>query len=148
MTERESIGALVKFHTRHKLLIMSHSVQHYRDMGRLVAHAKKKTIKILFEQYQDLLMAAMRLKTTMKKNVNVLQHMLGYFKKDLTRDEKQELLEVFDTYRKGHVPLIVPVRYLGAFCPFVFARSMSSQSSVSSSSPSSTSTENRRGINP
>ncbi len=46
------------------------------------------------------------------KNLNVLQHIMGYFKQQLTSDEKQELLEVLDRYRKEHLPLIVPVTLL------------------------------------
>jgi uncharacterized protein YbgA (DUF1722 family) len=36
-------------------------------------------------------------------------HLLGYFKQQLSADEKQELLELIDQYRAGHIPLIVPV---------------------------------------
>ena len=41
--------------------------------------------------------------------------MLGYFKKQLTSDEKQELLEIIDDYRKGLVPLVVPVTLFNHF---------------------------------
>jgi uncharacterized protein YbgA (DUF1722 family) len=102
-------GRLVDFHTRHKLLLMAHSVEHYRRMGKLVAEAGKRPLSELFEEYQRLLMEAMRLKATVSKNSNVLMHAMGYFKKDLSPDEKQELLEVIGNYRKGHVPLLVPV---------------------------------------
>ena len=54
-------------------------------------------------------MEALTLKTTPKKNLNVLQHVMGYFKKQLSKDEKQELLEVFDGYRQEFVPLVVPI---------------------------------------
>ena len=103
------MGNLVDFHTRHKLLMMSHSPNHSRLMGKLVAGGKAIPTKDLFEQYETLLMEALRLKTTLKKNINVLQHIMGYFKKDLSADEKQELLEIIEQYRKEHVPLIVPV---------------------------------------
>jgi uncharacterized protein YbgA (DUF1722 family)/uncharacterized protein YbbK (DUF523 family) len=115
LNEKRSRGELVRFHTRHKLLIMSHSVEHYRQMGKLVAEAKGASLPALYEQYQALLMAAMQLKTTTKKQVSVLQHLMGYFKKDLTGDEKKELLEIFDHYRKGHVPLIVPVTLINHY---------------------------------
>ena len=115
LKEDKTRGGLVKFHTQHKLLIMSHSVQHYRTMGKLVAHGKEKSLKALFSEYQQQLMAGLKLKTTIKKNVNVLQHLMGYFKKDLTGDEKQELLEIFDNYRKGHIPLIVPITLIGHY---------------------------------
>jgi len=54
-------------------------------------------------------MAALRLKTTPAKNINVLQHILGYFKNQLAADEKQEMLEILNNYRSGDVPLIVPI---------------------------------------
>jgi uncharacterized protein YbgA (DUF1722 family)/uncharacterized protein YbbK (DUF523 family) len=108
-------GRLVDFHTSHKLLIMSHSVEHYRTMGKLVAQAKGLALKELYDIYQGHLMEALRLKTTIKKHVNVVQHMMGYFKKDLSSDEKQELLELMDLYRHGHVPLIVPLTLMNHY---------------------------------
>jgi len=41
---------------------------------------------------------------------------MGYFKKNLTNDEKQELLSVFDQYRSGCVPLIVPITLIKHLC--------------------------------
>ena len=84
-------------------------------MGKLVAQAKEKSLADLYDEYQKQLMAAIQLRTTIKKNVNVLQHLMGYFKKNLTGDEKQELLEIVDTYRKGHVPLIVPITLIAHY---------------------------------
>ncbi|MCG8685636.1 MAG: DUF523 and DUF1722 domain-containing protein [Desulfobacterales bacterium] len=105
----KTVGGLVDFHTKNKYLILSHSQNHYRTMGRLVAQGKKVSTDELFEQYESQLLKAMDLKTTLKKNINVLHHMMGFFKKDLSPDEKQELLSVIDQYRNGYVPLIVPM---------------------------------------
>ena len=107
--QRKSRGAIVAFHTGHKLQIMSHSVKHYRDMGRLVAQVKDMPLNSLYEQYESLLMQALSLMATVKKNVNVLQHMAGYFKKQLSRDEKKELQEVIEQYHRNYTPLIVPI---------------------------------------
>jgi uncharacterized protein YbgA (DUF1722 family) len=112
---KKSIGNLVDFHTRHKLLIMSHSPNHSRMMGKLVAEGKALLMEDLFTQYETLLMEALRLKTTLKKNVNVIQHIMGYFKKQLSADEKQELLEIIEQYRQEYVPLIVPVTLLNHY---------------------------------
>jgi len=109
------MGRLVDFHTRNKLLILSHSPKHYRLMGKLVAGGKKMPMDELFDQYQLLLMEALKLKTTIRKNGNVLQHLMGYFKKQLTADEKQELLEVFDQYRNEYVPLLVPITLINHY---------------------------------
>ena len=105
----KTLGRLVSFHTRHKLLLLSHSPQNHNEMGKLVANAKKIPPYELFERYQGLLMETLGLKTTVKKQINVLQHMMGYFKEELSPDEKQELLEIIEQYRMGYVPLIVPV---------------------------------------
>ena len=106
---KRSRGKLVTFHTQHKLLLLSHSPKHAGAMGKLVAKAKHLPQGELYSAYQDLLMQALKLKTTIKKNINVLQHMMGYFKKQLSGDEKQELLETMDQYREGYIPLIVPI---------------------------------------
>jgi uncharacterized protein YbgA (DUF1722 family)/uncharacterized protein YbbK (DUF523 family) len=115
LSGKKSMGSLVDFHTRHKLLIMSHSPSHSQMMGKLVAEGKALPVKDLFTQYETLLIAALRLKTTLKKNINVLQHIMGYFKKQLSPDEKQEVLEIIQQYRQEYVPLIVPVTLLNHY---------------------------------
>jgi uncharacterized protein YbgA (DUF1722 family)/uncharacterized protein YbbK (DUF523 family) len=115
LAQKESRGNLVSFHTRHKLLILSHSPRHYETMGKWVAQAKDRPLKELYQKYQILLMEALLLKTTPKKNSNVLQHMMGYFKEQLSSDEKQELLEVIDHYRQEYVPLIVPATLMNHY---------------------------------
>jgi len=102
-------GGLVEFHSEHKFLILSHSNKHYQDMGRLVSAAKQFPLQELFEKYQTKLMEALKLRSTAKKNTNVLMHMAGYFKDRITADEKVELLEIFELYRNELVPLIVPI---------------------------------------
>ena len=109
LTRKESRGNVVDFHTKHKLLILSHSPKHYQGMGKLVAQAKDLSLKELYQRYQTLLLESLELKTTPKKNANVLQHLMGYFKEQLSSDEKQELLEVIDHYRQEYIPLIVPI---------------------------------------
>jgi uncharacterized protein YbgA (DUF1722 family)/uncharacterized protein YbbK (DUF523 family) len=113
--QKKSIGALVAFHTRHKLLILSHSPKHYQAMGKLVAAAQKNALSSLYDQYQTMLMEALRIKATASKHSNVLQHMMGYFKAELSADEKQELLETIDRYRRGLLPLIVPVTLISHY---------------------------------
>jgi uncharacterized protein YbgA (DUF1722 family)/uncharacterized protein YbbK (DUF523 family) len=109
LVKREKRGEVVDFHTRHKLLILSHSPKHYQTIGKLVARAKDLPLKELYQQYQTFLLESLELKTTPKKNANVLMHMMGYFREQLSSGEKQELLEVVDHYRQGYIPLIVPI---------------------------------------
>jgi uncharacterized protein YbgA (DUF1722 family) len=115
LARKRAMGNLVDFHTRNKLLILSHSQKHYRLMGKLVADGKQMPIKALYDQYQQILMEALKLKTTIKKHANVMQHLMGYFKKQLSSDEKQELLEVFEQYRNELVPLLVPITLINHY---------------------------------
>jgi uncharacterized protein YbgA (DUF1722 family)/uncharacterized protein YbbK (DUF523 family) len=113
--DNPSYGAVVKFHTQHKLLIFSHSEKIYREMGRLVAHGKALPFEEFLAEYRTLLLKALQLKTTLNKHTNVLQHIMGYFKHDLSSDEKQEALDLIHSYKQGLVPLIVPITLLNHF---------------------------------
>lgn len=108
-------GALVDFHARHKLLLLSHSTKLYREMGKLVAEQKRHSLQDLWSRYEALLMEALKLKTSPKKHVNVLMHMMGYFREKLSTDEKKELLEIFEHTAQGFVPLIVPLTLIGHY---------------------------------
>ncbi|WP_461209783.1 YbgA family protein [Desulfocurvus sp. DL9XJH121] len=108
-------GALVDFHTRHKMLIRSHDEVTYREMGGLVARVAEDGLQEVLDRYFALLSRALSRKSTVKKHVNVLTHCVGHFKKLLTSDEKQELLEVIDQYRLGLTPLIVPVTLMNHY---------------------------------
>ena len=103
------IRDLVAFHTEHKLLILSHSPKHFSVLGQLIAKPKQNKPEDLNAEYVNLLMECLRLVATVKKNTNVLQHIIGYFKNQLSSDDKKELLEVIENYHKGYIPLIVPI---------------------------------------
>lgn len=107
-----SLGRLVAFHSDQKLLLMAHSPAHYTSMGRLVAGAKGKKPTALKREYEEAYMEALRHAATPRKNTNVLFHAMGYFKKRLTPDEKQEMIEAIESYHRRLVPLIVPLTLL------------------------------------
>jgi uncharacterized protein YbgA (DUF1722 family)/uncharacterized protein YbbK (DUF523 family) len=101
--------ALIRFHTIHKYLLLAHSQQHYETMGRLVGQVEHYRLKELTSKYGEHFMKALMMKATVRKHVNVLQHIVGYFKSRLTTHEKVELLGVIADYHRGLTPLIVPL---------------------------------------
>jgi len=113
--KNKTIKNLVDFHTDHKLLLMSHSPEHLTELGKHVAQAKDQPPHTVFESYFSTLMDALRLKATVKKNVNVLHHMMGFLKKRPSSDENQELLDIIEHYHQGLTPLIVPVTMLNHY---------------------------------
>ncbi|MDD4224177.1 MAG: DUF523 and DUF1722 domain-containing protein, partial [Candidatus Cloacimonetes bacterium] len=110
-----SAGALVDFHTRHKLLLMAHNPALYREMGKLVAAVRQYPPDEFAEIYLARLMQATSYHATRAKHQNVLQHILGYFKAELTAAEKAELLELIASYRNRLLPLIVPVTLINHY---------------------------------
>jgi uncharacterized protein YbgA (DUF1722 family)/uncharacterized protein YbbK (DUF523 family) len=112
MGSRFDRGRLVKFHTTEKYLILSHSPRHYTLLGRLVAAAKRFPPAELRDRYAALYMEALAVKTTAGKNINVMMHILGFFKERLAAAEKADLLQVIEDYRGGLIPLVVPLTLL------------------------------------
>ncbi len=110
-----SRGRLVEFHTIHKYLLLAHSPKHYEELGKLVANAKKYKPDNLLEQYGFLFMEALKVKSTYKKNVNVLKHILGFLRDHLTIGEKQDILNTITDYHKRLLPLIVPITLLSHY---------------------------------
>lgn len=114
-SQRKTLGSLVKFHERHKYLLMAHCPKTLKLLGAMVAAGKKQDSSDLYAKYLDHLLTAMEKIATVRKNTNVLHHIMGYFKKDLAADEKQELLEIIETYHSELVPLIVPVTIINHY---------------------------------
>jgi uncharacterized protein YbgA (DUF1722 family)/uncharacterized protein YbbK (DUF523 family) len=102
-------AALVDFHTRHKFCVLAHDEPAYRELGRLVAAAGKGDITATAGEYIRVLMKALARVATPKRHTNVLLHIVGYFKENLNREDKAELLEHIEAYRRELVPLIVPM---------------------------------------
>jgi len=105
-------AGLVDFQRRHKYLLMAHSPELARRLGALAAQAGIRPLAGLLSEYEALFLAAIKQKATVRKHANVLQHMLGYFKKQLDEFEKRELLQVIGNYRQGLVPLVAPLTLL------------------------------------
>ena len=106
---RWAAGDLVAFHTAHKLVLLAHSTEAYRTLGRLVAGAKAADRPSLRQRYTAQFMDALTAIATPKRHTNVLQHMAGYFKNVLEPASRAELQAAIEDYRLGLVPLIVPI---------------------------------------
>jgi uncharacterized protein YbgA (DUF1722 family)/uncharacterized protein YbbK (DUF523 family) len=109
---RPRVGDLVAFHAAHKFAILAHSPRDYAELGRLVAGAGPRLAGDTLATYGTRFMQALAVRATRARHVNVLQHLAGFFKRQLTDDERAELGEVIAEYRRGLVPLVVPLTLL------------------------------------
>jgi uncharacterized protein YbgA (DUF1722 family)/uncharacterized protein YbbK (DUF523 family) len=109
---RWTTGGLVRFHTAHKMSLLSHSTAGYNELGGLVAAAKKTARARLRSDYESRFMWTMSQIATTRRHTNVLMHMAGHLKKVLDSASRQELTACIDEYRRGLVPLVVPLTLL------------------------------------
>jgi uncharacterized protein YbgA (DUF1722 family)/uncharacterized protein YbbK (DUF523 family) len=106
---RWTTGALVRFHTAHKLTLLAHSPDAYRSLGRLVAGASAMPRAEVKAEYESGFMNGLSTLATPRKHVNVLQHMLGYLRGVVDDGSRAELADTVSDYQQGLVPLVVPV---------------------------------------
>ncbi|MBA1201962.1 DUF1722 domain-containing protein [Pseudomonas capeferrum] len=108
-----SRGALIGFHSRYKYLLMANNPQAYRDIGRLLGTmSREDDPQQVGQHYFGQLMTALGRCASRGTHSNVLQHLSGYFRNVLDRDDKAELQQVINQYQGGIVPLVVPLTLL------------------------------------
>ncbi|SEN29355.1 Uncharacterized conserved protein YbgA, DUF1722 family [Pseudomonas sp. ok272] len=104
--------ALTDFHARHKYLLMAHNPVQYKVLGKLLATLHQNDPAELGPRYFRALMSALQQQATRGTHANVLQHLSGYFKHRISREDKQYLHRAIEQYRQGLAPLRVPLSLL------------------------------------
>jgi uncharacterized protein YbgA (DUF1722 family)/uncharacterized protein YbbK (DUF523 family) len=100
---------LIEFHSRHKLAVMVHNQAAYKRLGQRLANIDKRRLPELVAEYETELMQALQRQASRKSHCNVLQHLQGYFSKQLAAGDRAELTGLIEEYRRGLVPLIAPL---------------------------------------
>ena len=108
-SSRWTIGSLVKFHTAHKMSLLAHSTTAYNGLGRLVGRGRDLPRAELRRAYETLFMRTLAIPATRARYTNVLQHIAGHLKTVVDDDDRGELAACIDEYRRGLVPLVVPL---------------------------------------
>ncbi|MGE8361228.1 YbgA family protein [Pseudomonas sp.] len=104
--------ALIDFHARHKYLLMATDPRRYKTLGRMLGNLADEDLQTLAPRYFSTLMTALGRCATRGTHSNVLQHLSGYFKRSMSRDDRHELQRLIDQYREGIIPLVVPLTLL------------------------------------
>ncbi len=105
-------ASLTDFHARHKLILYSHNQDLGRKLGRELSAAHQQPIEDYAPRYLADLMTILQIYAKRSNHVNVLEHIRGYLKQDLDKSDKQELTDSIENYRRGLLPLIVPITLL------------------------------------
>jgi uncharacterized protein YbgA (DUF1722 family)/uncharacterized protein YbbK (DUF523 family) len=107
---------LVAFHARHKLQLLAHDPVRYRSAGRLVAAAgSAASPPETAAAYGELFLTAMCSPATRGRNANALLHAYSRVGRALSPSRRADLVARIDAYRRGEVPLSVPVALLAHY---------------------------------
>ena len=113
--EKPSIGGLVKFHQKHKYMLMSYSQDGLRELGRIVANKESLDPETACSKYLKKFTALTFKPAPRSKHSNVLYHMFGYFSREIDEFDRHETIDVIEKYREGIVPLVLPVMRISNF---------------------------------
>ena len=107
-----TLSSLVDFHRVHKFLLHSKDENIYRQLGKIVGNHEQKEFALILDEYELLYKRAIAIKSSIGKTRNVLEHMAGFLKKFLSKEEKVFLHEQIDDCAAKIVPVIVPLSTL------------------------------------
>jgi uncharacterized protein YbgA (DUF1722 family)/uncharacterized protein YbbK (DUF523 family) len=104
--------SLINFHTRHKFQLLAHSEKIYRELGPMLGDLKSEPLENIADRYIHLFMEAMNKKVSRGSHMNAMQHLMGYLRDSMGDEDRKVMLEQMEAYRRGEVPLVVPMTLL------------------------------------
>lgn len=107
-----TLGGLVDFHRRYKFLLQSKDERLYRELGNIVANRDAKDFPTILLEYEILYKTAIAKKSSVGRSRNVLEHIAGFLKKYLSKEEKLLLHEQIEQTALKIVPIILPLSTL------------------------------------
>jgi uncharacterized protein YbgA (DUF1722 family)/uncharacterized protein YbbK (DUF523 family) len=110
--ESPSVSGFQAFHRRHKFLFLSKNEALYRQMGPVVAQTNLSNWEASIGVYQGLLQQVLASKTQRKAMINVLDHLYGYVKNQVSDYQKSLYRETLEEFREGVIPLIALMKLL------------------------------------
>ena len=105
LKKNKSMKALVEFQSDHKYLFMAYNQKKKKELGRVIANKEKRLIDEVFAKYEEILYVLLNRTPRYTSNINVCQHIFGYFKSKLKKEEKDHFLSLLSKYAEKKVPL-------------------------------------------
>tara|TARA_B100002052_G_scaffold105748_1_gene97427 strand:- start:154 stop:1101 length:948 start_codon:yes stop_codon:yes gene_type:complete len=99
------INTLYKYHAKHKYLFMTFNQIIMAKMGNIAANRNNDEIEKVIKKYYDYLIILLSKNPRIPTKINTIMHVLGYFKKQLNKNEKKHFLESLDSYKNRRIPL-------------------------------------------
>ena len=91
---------LVSFQSDNKYLFMAYNQVKQKELGRIIANHKNEKIEVVFENYEKTLYELFMRTPRYTSNVNVCEHIFGYFKTKLKTRKRSFYRTVTKVCRK------------------------------------------------
>ena len=101
----KSLKNLYDFHAKHKLLFMTYNQIQLKELGNIAANYDGKTIKEVLIRYFSILQKIFKKKPRYVSHINTQMHAFGYYKKQLTKEEKKDFLYLLEDYRTKKISI-------------------------------------------
>ncbi|UOQ45273.1 YbgA family protein [Halobacillus salinarum] len=103
----ENAKQLFAFHSENKYLLMSYHSYLLKQLGAIAANHKQESFTKVRNTYNEKLEELLKYPAKASSHVNVCQHIAGYFKHELTENEKEALKSKMMEYLDGSTSLSV-----------------------------------------
>ncbi|PEZ08194.1 cytoplasmic protein [Bacillus sp. AFS018417] len=105
LKKKKNMKALVEFQSDYKYLFMAYNQTKQKELGRIIANQEKCPIDEVFASYEKTLYELLKRTPRYTSNINVCQHIFGYFKNKLKKEEKDHFLSLLSKYAEKKIPL-------------------------------------------
>ncbi|MGO4886866.1 YbgA family protein [Anaerobacillus sp. MEB173] len=112
LKSEQSLKKLIEFHSKNKYLFMGYNQLRLKKLGQIVANHDQKEAEEIFSLYEEQLNKLFTRLPRYTSNINVSQHIMGYFSNDLSAKEKEYFLELIENYKEKRIPLSTIVSLL------------------------------------
>lgn len=97
-----TMGELVEYHSRNKLLFMAYNKQLLSVMGNIVTNSECLPVEQVYEKYLPYLLEILSKPAESGSAVNAFMHAFGYFSRNLTAGEKFGFMQKLQKYREDN----------------------------------------------
>ena len=109
------ISKLQDFHKRYKYILMEHDQDALRELGRICANNAQDRIDHVFKNYKSLFFQTLETQASINNRTNTLYHIMGYVKKNLSSEEKKDVIDLIEEFKNGIHNYMVPLKLLRFF---------------------------------
>ena len=95
----KDMNTLYKYHAKHKYLFMAYNQTLMRKMGKVAANENNDSFQNVLNNYYKLILLTLSKRARYTSNINTHMHVMGYFKNQISNQEKQHFLDLIEQYR-------------------------------------------------